>query len=81
MRESNLTSEKELSLWINKHSNELEKKYPGKWIAIKLPSGVVASGRLNQVISAWKSRFPNEKPFIELIPKKEESSYLLFYDF
>lgn len=67
----------EMSKWINKHSKELEKRYPGKWVAIRLPKGVIAAGNLKEAIGTYKKKFPKEIPFVKLIPRQEEGGYLL----
>lgn len=67
----------EMNQWMNKHSKELEKRYAGKWVAIRLPKGVIASGNLKDVLSAFKKKYPEDTPFVELIPHKEETGYLL----
>ena len=72
-----ILSSREMSEWMNKHSKELEKRYPGKWVAIKLPKGVIAAGDLKEVIGIYKKKFPKETPFVELVPRREESGYLL----
>jgi hypothetical protein len=68
---------REMAKWMNKHSKELERRFPGKWVAIKLPKGVIAAGELDEVIRAFKKDFPKETPFVELVPRREESGYLL----
>lgn len=70
-------SSREMAEWMNKHAKELEKSYPGKWVAIKLPKGVIAAGDLNEVLNIYKKKYPKETPFVELVPRREESGYLL----
>lgn len=72
-----IMTSQEMAEWMNKHSKELEKRYPGKWLAIKLPMGVIAAGNLEEVIGIYKKKFPKETPFVELVPRREESGYLL----
>jgi NOL1/NOP2/fmu family ribosome biogenesis protein len=77
MENKKLMSQDEIAQWMNKHSKELEKRYPGKWVVIKLPKGVIAVGSLKEVVKTFKKKYPKETPFIELVPRKEESGYIL----
>ncbi len=72
-----IMTDKEMAEWMNKHSKELEKRYAGKWVAIRLPKGVVASGSLKKVVNIYKKKHPQELPFVHLIPKKQEKGYIL----
>jgi hypothetical protein len=72
-----IMNSKEMAEWMNKHSKELGKKYPGKWIAIRIPQGVVAAGALKEVLEIYKKKYPKEVPFTHLIPRKEETGYIL----
>jgi len=77
MKKEKLMTSEEIAQWMNKHSKELEKRYPGKWVAIRLPKGVIAAGSLKEVMDVYKKKYPKETPFVELVPRKEESGYIL----
>lgn len=63
--------------WISKHGREVE-KHSGKWIALKAKLGIVASDKsLDKVVQEWRKRFPDETPFVFLVPRKDEEAFIL----
>lgn len=64
---------RELS-WISSHGAQM-KPHTGKWVALKLPDGIVASHEsLEQVIVEWRKRYPEETPFVFMVPKNPDGA-------
>jgi hypothetical protein len=62
--------------WISNH-NDLVAPHQGKWIALKVPDGIVASSAsLEKVILEWKKRYPGETPFVFMVPRKNEGAFV-----
>lgn len=59
--------------WLSCHGEEVS-CHSGKWVAVRPPEGIVASGcTMEEVMSEWKKQFPGERPVVFLVPKKGEN--------
>ncbi|MEW6069786.1 MAG: DUF5678 domain-containing protein [Candidatus Thermoplasmatota archaeon] len=63
--------------WISKHGKELE-KHSGKWIAINVRKGILASDKLlDKVVEVCKKNYPSIRAAFFLVPRKDEEGYIL----
>jgi len=63
--------------FLLKHSNELSKKYAGKYIAVVGDRVVAASRSAVQAYKEAKKKFPKEEIAIFYMPTEEETVTLL----
>lgn len=62
--------------WMSSHSKELS-MHCGKWVALKVPDGIVASSEsLDIVLSQWQKMYPNEKPVVFMVPRENEGAFV-----
>ena len=63
--------------WLGHHQRAVVRYY-GQWIAVHPTQGIVASGKkLAAVESAFRKNYPNLRPFLHLVPRKDERLFVL----
>jgi len=63
--------------WIQKHSEELSKKYPGKWVAVVDEEIAAVGDSAVKVEKIALKKNSNKLPSVILIPLKEDLECLL----
>jgi len=63
--------------FLLKHSQELSKKYPGKYLAIVDTDVVAISSSSHEVFIKAKAKYPDKKVHITYMPTDEEMITLL----
>ena len=62
--------------WMSQNEKQV-REYSGKWIAVRLPDGIVASGSsLSEVTEEWHRRYPHQKPFVFMVPSEREGAFV-----
>ncbi len=63
--------------YLLKHSQELSKKYPGKYVSVVGNKLISVSNSALEAFKKAKKKFPNKRICIDYIPTEEETVTLL----
>jgi hypothetical protein len=66
----------EWHLWLNEHSDELEEKYPGQYLAIWDKQVIASADTRRQVYSLADRMMPQVIPLVTYIPNVDEIAFV-----